>query len=76
MSLGFWWCVQPQAPVVWGMQWWAVLEDGSVAADAAGALKKTPARVEDDYRFHDAFHLAHAAVLGWSPVSRFLLGCK
>ncbi|MBT2430449.1 nucleoside triphosphate pyrophosphohydrolase family protein [Streptomyces sp. ISL-112] len=32
--------------------------------------------IDDDYRFHDIFHLAHAAVLGWSPVSRFLLGCK
>ncbi|MEU9779293.1 pyrophosphatase, partial [Streptomyces sp. NPDC047968] len=26
--------------------------------------------------FHDAFHLAHAAVLGWSPVTRYLLGRK
>jgi len=25
---------------------------------------------EDGYRFHDVFHLAHAAVLGWSPVCR------
>lgn len=25
---------------------------------------------EDGYRFHDAFHLAHTAVLGWSPVCR------
>lgn len=33
-------------------------------------------RVDDDYRFHDVFHLAHATVLGWSPVSRFLLGRK
>ena len=30
----------------------------------------------DDYRFHDAFHLAHAAVLGWSPVIRALLKLK
>lgn len=29
-----------------------------------------------NYRFHDAFHLAHAAVLGWSPVTRFLLSRK
>jgi NTP pyrophosphatase (non-canonical NTP hydrolase) len=28
---------------------------------------------EDDYRFHDVFHLAFAAVLGWSPVLRTLL---
>ncbi|MBX9571797.1 MAG: nucleoside triphosphate pyrophosphohydrolase family protein [Candidatus Obscuribacterales bacterium] len=32
--------------------------------------------VEDGYRFHDVFHLAYAAVLGWSPVTRFLLGVK
>lgn len=25
---------------------------------------------EDDYRFHDVFHLGYAAVLGWSPVIR------
>jgi hypothetical protein len=26
----------------------------------------------DDYRFHDVFHYAYAAVLGWSPVTRAL----
>lgn len=31
---------------------------------------------EDDYRFHDVFHLAFAAVLGWSPVLRALLKLK
>lgn len=31
---------------------------------------------DDGYRFHDVFHLAHAAVLGWSPVSRWLLKRK
>jgi NTP pyrophosphatase (non-canonical NTP hydrolase) len=30
----------------------------------------------DGYRFHDVFHLAYAAVLGWSPVTRGLLRCK
>lgn len=30
----------------------------------------------DLYRFHDVFHLAYAAVLGWSPVMRALLKCK
>ena len=30
----------------------------------------------DDYRYHNVFHLAHMAVLGWSPVMRRLLGCK
>lgn len=32
--------------------------------------------VSDDYRFHDAFHLAFATILGWSPVLRKLMGCK
>jgi NTP pyrophosphatase (non-canonical NTP hydrolase) len=31
---------------------------------------------QDDYRFHDAFHLAYAAILGWSPVLRALLKMK
>lgn len=30
----------------------------------------------DDYRYHDVFHLAHMAVLGWSPVMRRLLHSK
>jgi hypothetical protein len=29
---------------------------------------------EDDYRFHDAFHLTYAAVLGWSPITRAFFG--
>ncbi len=32
--------------------------------------------VDDGYRFHDVFHLAYAAVLGWSPVTRKLMGRK
>lgn len=31
---------------------------------------------QDDYRFHDAFHLAYAAILGWSPVVRALFKLK
>lgn len=31
---------------------------------------------DDDYRFHDVFHLAYAAILGWSPVLRALLKVK
>lgn len=42
----------------------------------AGDPLTNASRVDDDYRYHDVFHLAYAAVLGWSPVSRFLLGCK
>jgi hypothetical protein len=30
----------------------------------------------DGYRFHDAFHFAYAAVLGWSPITRALLRRK
>jgi hypothetical protein len=31
---------------------------------------------DDGYRFHDVFHLAHAAKLGWSPTLRRLLKRK
>jgi len=34
------------------------------------------AMTADDYRFHDVFHFAYAAVLGWSPVIRSLLRLK
>ena len=33
-------------------------------------------RNEDGYRFHDVFHIAHAAVLHWSPVFRALIKHK
>jgi NTP pyrophosphatase (non-canonical NTP hydrolase) len=37
----------------------------------------TDNRIEqDDYRFHDVFHLAYAAILGWSPVLRALFKVK
>ena len=37
----------------------------------------TDNRVEqDDYRFHDVFHRAYAAILGWSPVIRALFKVK
>jgi NTP pyrophosphatase (non-canonical NTP hydrolase) len=38
-----------------------------------GAPLTDNARNDDGYRFHDIFHLAHAALLGWSPVTRKLL---
>jgi len=31
---------------------------------------------DDGYRYHDAFHLAYAAVLGWSPIIRRMLKRK
>ena len=30
----------------------------------------------DGYRFHDAFHLTYAAMLGWSPLTRRFLECS
>ncbi len=41
-----------------------------------GAAIDDNARAADDYRFHDAFHLAYLAVLGWSPILRALLKRK
>lgn len=43
---------------------------------SAGHALTNASRIDDDYRYHDVFHLAYAAVLGWSPVTRFLLGRK
>ena len=34
------------------------------------------AMTADDYRFHDVFHYAYVAVLGWSPVVRALFRLK
>lgn len=31
---------------------------------------------DDGFRFHDVLHLAHMAMLGWSPAMRRLLRCK
>ena len=41
-----------------------------------GNLLTDNAYDEDGYRYHDVFHLAFAAVLGWSPVVRKLLDVK
>jgi NTP pyrophosphatase (non-canonical NTP hydrolase) len=30
---------------------------------------------DDGYRFHDAFHLTYAALLGWSPITRSFFDC-
>jgi hypothetical protein len=42
------------------------LDDGRQLGDCVSDDADPP----DGYRFHDAFHLACAAVLGWSPVTR------
>jgi NTP pyrophosphatase (non-canonical NTP hydrolase) len=43
---------------------------------AIGDALTDNAHKDDGYRFHDVFHLAYAAVLGWSPVTRALLKRK
>ncbi|MHA4815848.1 MazG nucleotide pyrophosphohydrolase domain-containing protein [Streptomyces aculeolatus] len=50
----------------------ALTRDG----DRVGDPLTDASHVDDDYGYHDAFHLAHVAVLGWSPVMRSLLRCK
>ena len=52
----------------WVIQLWNDKEVGSPLTDNK--------LVEDDYRFHDVFHLAYAAILGWSPCLRALLRVK
>lgn len=32
--------------------------------------------LDDGYRFHDVFHFGYAAVLGWSPITRWMLKRK
>jgi NTP pyrophosphatase (non-canonical NTP hydrolase) len=41
-----------------------------------GNLVGDNAYEDDGYRWHDAIHLAHSAVLGWSPVVRAVLKLK
>ncbi len=47
-----------------------------VAGKQMGQDLTDNAYVPDGYRFHDVFHLACVAVLGWSPVSRRNLNLK
>jgi NTP pyrophosphatase (non-canonical NTP hydrolase) len=55
-----------------GVQKTRVFVDGEQMGDPLTDNAYTP----DGYQFHDVFHLACAAVLGWSPVTRKLLGKK
>lgn len=41
-----------------------------------GAALTDNAYDDDGYRYHDVFHMAYAAILGWSPVLRGLLKLK
>lgn len=48
----------------------------SFNGELVGAELTDNAYDDDGYRFHDVFHASFAAVLGWSPVLRKLLGRK
>ena len=48
----------------------------SINGKPFGATLTDNAYDQDGYRFHDVFHLAYAAVLGWSPITRALLRRK
>ncbi len=58
------------------------LDDGRHArivgddGEQLGATLDDNAHQGDGYRFHDVFHLANTAVLGWSPVVRSMLKRK
>lgn len=58
----------------------SVAEDGKIQVriyhdDVQLADRLTDNAYEDDgYRYHDAFHLAYAALLGWSPLTRKFFG--
>ena len=47
-----------------------------INGESIGAELTDNAYDTDGYRFHDVFHFAYAAVLGWSPMTRALLGRK
>jgi MazG C-terminal domain len=56
----------------WGRDEVAVFFDGVQVGSRLTDNRAT----DDGYRFHDIFHLAYATYLGWSPVTRALLGRK
>lgn len=48
----------------------------SITGKQIGDILTDNAYDEDGYRFHDVFHLSYAAILGWSPMIRKLVGVK
>lgn len=54
----------------------AVVRISDAEGNQLGAKVDDNAHVDDGYRFHDVFHLANAAVLGWSPTFRSLMRRK
>ncbi|MDQ2630597.1 MAG: nucleoside triphosphate pyrophosphohydrolase family protein [Actinomycetota bacterium] len=55
-----------------GRQKLVMTRNGEQLGDPLVDMNRDP----DGYRFHDAFHLTYAALLGWSPLLRDLLGLK
>jgi hypothetical protein len=55
-----------------GKRWTSLVIDGHTVGDHL----TDNAYGDDGYRFHDVFHLAHGAVLGWSPCLRRMLKVK
>lgn len=47
-----------------------------IAGEQLGDPIDDNSHITDHYRFHDVFHFSYAAVLGWSPIIRSLLGRK
>lgn len=50
-------------------------EDSDIITSLGDALTDN-AKVANDYRYHDVFHLGYIAFLGWSPVLRHLMALK
>lgn len=50
-------------------------EPPAESVDLGDALTDN-ARIPNQYRYHDVFHLGHIAFLGWSPVLRHLMKLK
>ena len=48
----------------------------TINGDIFGTALTDNRRHDDGYRYHDVFHVAHAALLGWSPTLRGLLRRK
>ena len=61
---------------------WEIRENGRIEVRTeidgrlVGSALTDNAYQDDGYRFHDVFHMAYAAILGWSPVLRSLLRLK
>jgi len=48
----------------------------SISGESTGDILTDNAYNDDGYRYHDVFHFAYAAILGWSPVLRWMTKCK